>query len=1078
MTDNNLETHIIKHPYWWTVNELTNEYKCSDLLLDISGLNHSYYNRNDFMSMINPIQKNKVYNEIQNLYEYGDFEADFQIMTTSGYAWVHSTVAGSVMDDDAGARIILGYIEFLDTEAVKESNYNQERARANELLDRYSSISTLLMEMLHVSDSTVVVNNVLECILHEFHADRVYICEYDIVNRLQKQLYETVRDKKNVCERYWFTDSSMDSTAWLTSKLYERSEIITYCNLNELSGDAHVEYELFKSCGVQSAMIVPLVTKNGIGGYMGIEMVNRQYFWSDADILWFKSMVNIISLCTELKKSEEYALKERAYYQNLYENMPMGFVRMKIIYDSLRKPIDYLILESNSALSMFGVTDVNSILSQFGSKYVKDHDTLQNQLDTFEKVCANDIVFKNRMLIPATNRIADYSIYRADVDEVIALIQDNTESEEISRALHRSEETLENIYNNIPVGVEIYDKDGLLIYMNDIEQEIFGLPSKEDALGVNLFENPNIPKYFLDDLKAKRPSWCDFYYDFDKVNGYYKTNRIGKRHVVLKGSVLCDINNNVENYLLIILDNTDSLKANHKILEFELLFNSIAELSEIGLSQWNPNENILFGTEQWYENLSVEKSSISDMVDAYRYVHPDDVKQMNVNIKKMLAREISSCRQELRVCKDGEECRWLSSTYKVAESSSEKISMEIVGFNIDITELKLTEKKLIEAKQKAEQSDRLKSAFLANMSHEIRTPLNSIVGFSDLLVVTDDIEEREQYIKIIRQSNDLLLQLISDILDLSRIESGSVDIISEDVSLNDICNEITCSMARKLQPGVRLIFENNHQNDTIIVSDRKRLYQVFINLVGNASKFTSEGEIIIGYTIDGNFAKLYVRDTGIGISKDDVNNVFNRFVKLNDFIPGTGLGLSICKSLIDNMGGRIWLESEAGEGTCFYFTQPLKNPDTVKYIRDNTDSVCSETPQENHTPVQTMDPIIEKPVILIAEDTDSNYLLVSTILRRNYQLVRAFNGKEAVELFKQHKPALILMDVKMPVMDGLEATRIIKSIDPKIPLVIITAFAYSEDKQRFSALGADDCMSKPINHVQLIEVVDKYIAKR
>ena len=257
------------------------------------------------------------------------------------------------------------------------------------------------------------------------------------------------------------------------------------------------------------------------------------------------------------------------------------------------------------------------------------------------------------------------------------------------------------------------------------------------------------------------------------------------------------------------------------------------------------------------------------------------------------------------------------------DETQEENEIEIIGINYDITELKETEAELIQARDKAEMMDRLKSAFLANMSHEIRTPLNAIVGFSDLLVDTESIEERREYIQIVKENNDLLLQLISDILDLSKIEAGTFEFTSGDVDVNMLCEDIVRSMQMKVKENVELVFDP-HLAECRIISDRNRLHQVISNFVNNAIKFTSEGEIKLAYKVSKDEIRVSVSDTGMGISEEDCRTIFDRFVKLNACKQGTGLGLAICKNIIEKLGGRIGVESTLGVGSTFWFTLPLK----------------------------------------------------------------------------------------------------------------------------------------------------------
>ena len=392
--------------------------------------------------------------------------------------------------------------------------------------------------------------------------------------------------------------------------------------------------------------------------------------------------------------------------------------------------------------------------------------------------------------------------------------------------------------------------------------------------------------------------------------------------------------------------------------------------------------------------------------------------------------------------------------------------IEMVCVNFDVTELKQTEKNLIEAKNKAEVSDRLKSAFLANMSHEIRTPLNAIVGFSNLLAETDDIGERREYMRVVEENNELLLKLISDILDLSKIEAGTFEFNYGRVDVNRMCEETVRSLSLKVKDKpVELIF-GEHDAQCCVVGDKNRLIQVITNFINNALKFTDEGSITQGYRTEGGELFFHVEDTGSGISEEHRQSIFDRFVKLNSFAQGTGLGLSISKSIVEQMGGRIGVESEVGRGSRFWFTIPAVTCDAP----EKKNAAPAPRPAAVHGDGRL-------PRLLVAEDTDSNYLLVSLMLRREFDIVRASDGEEAVKICRELKPAAILMDVKMPGMDGLEATRCIRAFDPSVPIVAVTAFAYDRDRQKALDAGASEYLSKPLNGERLRQTLRELLSE-
>ena len=373
-----------------------------------------------------------------------------------------------------------------------------------------------------------------------------------------------------------------------------------------------------------------------------------------------------------------------------------------------------------------------------------------------------------------------------------------------------------------------------------------------------------------------------------------------------------------------------------------------------------------------------------------------------------------------------------------------------------IDKQKEDEIELRKAKDKAEESDRLKSAFLANMSHEIRTPLNAIVGFSNLLTMAEDEEERNEYINIISSNNELLLQLINDILDVAKIEAGTLEFIDSEIDINALLSDIEQSSRLKAPEGVQISFVEKMPY-CIIMSDKNRLAQVITNFINNAIKFTKEGSIRFGYRHKDDKLLFYVRDTGCGIEPEKKDLVFNRFVKLNSFAQGTGLGLAICQMIVKKMGGEIGVESQLGKGSTFWFTLP----DTVIH-RIDVQSI--KTAVNEDAVIDNTNP--KKATLLIAEDNESNYILIRAVLKE-YDLLHAHDGNEAVRLYREHRPDLILMDLKMPDMDGYEATVEIRKEDSDIPIIAVTAFAFSEDEQRVKQSGFNGYAAKPIKPAEL-----------
>ncbi len=434
-------------------------------------------------------------------------------------------------------------------------------------------------------------------------------------------------------------------------------------------------------------------------------------------------------------------------------------------------------------------------------------------------------------------------------------------------------------------------------------------------------------------------------------------------------------------------------------------------------------------------------------------IYPDDRGIFEAIYNSLLAGE--SCKIDLELRLDLLNTgvyKWVDLKGVAQEFDERGKVTKVLGFIADIQKRRDDEQALIEAKQRAEESDRLKSAFLANVSHEIRTPLNAIVGFSEVIAHTESECEREEYLDIVKANSNLLLHLINDILDLSRIESGKMEFIDENIQMDELCEELRQMHQMRIKNDVKIIFERPAASLTIVF-DSHRLRQLYSNLISNAIKYTEKGAITFGYKLKGDMMEGYVRDSGSGIPAEKLNNVFGRFEKLDLLKQGFGLGLSICKSILDKMGGEIWVESELGVGSCFYFLIPC----------NGTFPVAGEQ---------------NKPLILVAEDMDCNYELVKAILEERYSVLRANDGIDVVTKYESSKPDLILMDVRMPGLDGLSAAGIIRELNPTIPIIATTAFAFETDREMALAAGCNEYMSKPLEAEKLKTMVERYLENK
>lgn len=385
----------------------------------------------------------------------------------------------------------------------------------------------------------------------------------------------------------------------------------------------------------------------------------------------------------------------------------------------------------------------------------------------------------------------------------------------------------------------------------------------------------------------------------------------------------------------------------------------------------------------------------------------------------------------------------------------------------DITDQRKNEIELVKVKE----ADKLKSAFLANMSHEIRTPLNAIVGFSNIMSETENAGDRQLYKEIINKNNDLLLQLINDILDFSKIEAGMIEFTCTPTDIKEVFHEIYQIHSLKLKADIQMVFDEKNSPSVIINTDMKRIIQVLSNFITNAIKFTEKGSITLTYQIKNKELLVSVTDTGIGIPEEYRNLIFERFVKVNDFRQGTGLGLSISKMIIESLGGRIGVDSEIGKGSTFWFTLPLEKENKIENLAETHVSA----PRVEKATVSEVAVLSTKKSILIAEDVTENYLLLKTLLGKNYHLYHAWNGQEAVDLYKKYQPDLILMDMKMPVMNGFEATREIRKLSLHVPIIALTAFAFETEKQEAIACGINDYVVKPVEITSFRQLIMRFL---
>lgn len=649
-------------------------------------------------------------------------------------------------------------------------------------------------------------------------------------------------------------------------------------------------------------------------------------------------------------------------------------------------------------------------------------------------------------------------------------------SEEIR--LKADSELLENetryrtLYETANDGILIF-KDNKIVESNSKGLELFGFESKDEIIGLTPVdlapaEQPNGQKtleFTREKLKnAYKGTPQNFNFLQTRKDGTQFNAGISLNTIILKKELHAQA---------IVRDITERVQSRNKILESESRFRSLFEgLGDAVYVTVLGGENlgkILEANPAAVRQTGYSKSELLRMNIIKDLYLPGSRKLQTNEWEKLIQQKelITSTEQKIR--KDGS-VYW---TEVLVTPIIFKGQDACLSINRDITSRIQAEEDLKKALHKAKESDRLKTVFLESMSHEIRTPLNAIIGFSNLITQNTDDVKLKEYASIINKQNDLLLTLVNDILDFAQLESGVMEIDRRKFDISNLVDELYMIFERRTTPETKL--KPVKQIEPLLLrSDQNRIKQVFSNLISNAFKFTPKGEIKFGYELndDGDIL-CFVKDTGIGISKEQHENIFNRFVKLDTFTQGSGLGLSISKKLVNAMDGEMWIESEQGKGSEFYFTIPMDAQKTEDVPTENT------VIEEVDVPVEEATIEAEVDTILVAEDNMDNFLYIEQLLiSQGMKVLHAKNGLEAVGFIKTDKSIdLILMDIKMPEMNGYEATKLIKDLKPDSTIIALTAHALPVDKEIAIEAGCDAYLPKPINRSELYSAINEHIKK-
>lgn len=679
-----------------------------------------------------------------------------------------------------------------------------------------------------------------------------------------------------------------------------------------------------------------------------------------------------------------------------------------------------------------------------------------------------------------------------------------------ARALRQSQEILnlerlqtDTIFGDLPVGIEVYSKEGILVWMNERTCQTFGVVDKRAVIGSTpIMDNPVIPDAVKKAFQWQRKIQVDFDYDFSIVcrTGFYNTRCTSEvKRISCKGTPVFGPDGKMQNYVFIMNDISREYEYSVKLKESTQLAYQAIQAS--GLVHWR-YDNRVHRFSSYNDPVTNFDSSVWLTPEEYLgTVHPDDRPGIMDYLRRMDDGADFSDEAPMRV-KTAYDDEWqdcvVTGTSYLKDDETGKVLL-YTGFRRNVTSWKKMVNELSDAKERAERSDKLKSAFLANISHEIRTPLNAIIGFSNLLTNTDKKEEIAEYQRIIVTNSDLLLRLINDILDLSKIEAGFMDRKLSEFDLSAYFDELYGSVRQAMaNPSVELICDNPYEY-CLVRMDANRLAQLVLNYATNAIKCTYRGEIRMGYRRQGEGIYFYVSDTGIGIPDKDKSRLYHRFEKLNEFTQGTGLGLAICKVVTESAGGQVGFESEEGVGSTFWSWVPceimrvcgeaeaggqeaaqldagLDNGLDAGEGTENLSASIDEPSPADPDSEPSSDGYTDKKTILVVEDIESNYHLMSVLLGSlGYQFTRAADGVEAVEKVLSEHFDLVLMDIKMPRLGGLEATREIRKTNREVPIIALTAHAFNSDKEAAIAAGCNGFLVKPIDRNALAGTLRRFL---
>ena len=747
---------------------------------------------------------------------------------------------------------------------------------------------------------------------------------------------------------------------------------------------------------------------------------------------------------TTLKKAKN------VLHRNLVSYMQHGYAYYRMITDEDNN-VDFIYEEVNESYGK--LTGLRNVI---GRRMTETRPGLAKSnprfIEKYARVAKTGIPDKFEIFIETENHWYDVSLYSPHKGYVLSMFDDISERKRSEETLKKSEERFRTLFENHSVIILLDPDTGNIIDANHAAADFYGWSVEQlKQMHIQQITNVSSDEVMVNMDKIRASKQNQFLFRHRRADGSIRDVEVFSNKIELEGKDIL---------YAIIHDVTERILAEHQLHKLSV----VVEQSPAIVVITDPDGNI-----EYVNPMFVEVTGYS--AEEARGQNPRILKSglMSKKVYEELWQTILSggvWSGELQNKKKNGEFYWDQAVIS-AIRNKENVITNFVAVKVDITEQKKIFAELTAAKEKAEESDRLKSAFLANISHEIRTPMNGILGFAQLLKEPHLTgEEETEYIDLIQKSGERMLNLINNIINISRIEAGETMLQESETPVNELMRDLYAFFKPEIdKKGLRLNLKTGlPDNDSVIETDSGKLIQILTNLIQNALKFTSSGEIDFGYNRSNSTLEFYVIDTGIGIAADMKEKIFDRFHQVDNTLTrtqeGSGLGLSISQAYVEMLGGTIRIESREGWGSEFYFTLPYR----PTFLQQKP--IPSPVNQK---------PIITAPfiTILIAEDDAvSRLLLKKNLTDENINTLFAVNGKEAVEMVQQHQEInIVLMDIRMPVMNGFDTTRVIKELRPDLPVIVQTAFTSKDEKDKSHEAGCDGYITKPINKVELLELI-------